>query len=216
MPGSDYVADGQEERVRNDPPLFHSLHNDTKMSVIMARMSPPNPRPSFIRRGTFQTCLGLVRQGIDATAGGVKVRMMLTCEDNPGDGRKYGGVMSAPVNMLTAQNLDLQFGTNVIGHFFLTELLLPALKGGPERDVWVKKQNRLFCPYELYGQSKIFVSNYFAKTHSGVLVSAAVHPGTIKTELSRHTPHQYDRVPCSAFLCTASREFLHLWQFVSN
>ncbi|KAJ6476509.1 hypothetical protein C8R47DRAFT_1141652 [Mycena vitilis] len=136
-----------------------------------------------------------------------------------------GGVMSAPVDMLTAQNLDLQFGTNVIGHFFLTELLLPALtksyeetqvparvlhtssaahksapgsgvelaslKGGPERDAWIKKQNRFFCPFALYGQSKtgnIFISNYFAKTHSDVLVSAALHPGTIQTELSRHTP----------------------------
>jgi hypothetical protein len=40
----------------------------------------------------------------------------------------------------------------------------------------------------LYGQSKIgnvFISNYFAKTHSDVLVSCALHPGSIKTELQR-------------------------------
>ncbi|KAJ7501830.1 NAD-P-binding protein [Mycena galericulata] len=126
-----------------------------------------------------------------------------------------GGVMISPTDQLTAQGYDLQFGTNVIGHFFLTELLLPALtdsyeesgvpariintssaghqfapgegidfvslKGGPERDAWLKKK--------LYGESKIgniYVSNYFAKTYSDVLVSCALHPGAIKTELQRH------------------------------
>ncbi|KAJ7190407.1 NAD(P)-binding protein [Mycena pura] len=37
------------------------------------------------------------------------------------------GVMIPPTDQLTAQGYDLQFGTNVLGHFFLTELLLPAL-----------------------------------------------------------------------------------------
>jgi hypothetical protein len=42
---------------------------------------------------------------------------------------------------------------------------------------------------KLYAESKlgnIFVSNYFAKTHSSVLVSCALHPGVIKTDVSRH------------------------------
>ncbi|KAJ7867678.1 NAD(P)-binding protein [Mycena olivaceomarginata] len=130
-----------------------------------------------------------------------------------------GGVMTCPPEMITAQNHDLQFGTNVIGHFFLTELLLPALtashrqtnvrarilntssighrmalgngiqfeslKGGPERDAWHILTGRR----RLYGASKmanIFVSNYFARTYADVLASCAVHPGGIKTELSRH------------------------------
>ncbi|KAJ7114942.1 NAD-P-binding protein [Mycena epipterygia] len=38
-----------------------------------------------------------------------------------------GGVMLPPTDQLTAQEYDLQFGTNAIGHFMLTELLLPAL-----------------------------------------------------------------------------------------
>ncbi|KAJ7314912.1 NAD-P-binding protein [Mycena albidolilacea] len=134
-----------------------------------------------------------------------------------------GGVMTCPPEMLTAQNHDLQFGTNVIGHFFLTELLLPALtashrqtnvrarilntssighrmapgngiqfeslKGGPERDAWVKKTGTTMGPWRLYGASKmanIFFSNYFAQMYADVLASCAVHPGGIKTELSRH------------------------------
>ncbi|KAJ6487467.1 hypothetical protein C8R47DRAFT_979078 [Mycena vitilis] len=131
-----------------------------------------------------------------------------------------GGVMNCPPDMLTAQNHDLQFGTNVIGHFFFTELLLPALaksheetkiparvlhtssighnfapgdgmdfvslQGGSERDAWLKKKGSFM---RLYGESKIgniIISNYFAKNHSDVLVSCSLHPGGIKTELSRY------------------------------
>ncbi|KAJ7261241.1 NAD-P-binding protein [Mycena rebaudengoi] len=146
-----------------------------------------------------------------------------------------GGVMICPPEQLTAQNHDLQFGTNVIGHFFLTELLLPSLKksyeetkipariintssalhasapgngidfvslkGGPERNAWVKSKGSfkgpLYAPLpfkriehpNLHAYCKIgniFVSNYFAKAHSDVLVSCALHPGVIKTDLQRH------------------------------
>ncbi|KZT56741.1 NAD(P)-binding protein [Calocera cornea HHB12733] len=37
------------------------------------------------------------------------------------------GVMNAPLPMLTQQGYDLQFGTNVLGHHYLTVLLLPTL-----------------------------------------------------------------------------------------
>ncbi|KAJ7610502.1 hypothetical protein FB45DRAFT_844620 [Roridomyces roridus] len=134
------------------------------------------------------------------------------------------GVMDCPPDLITAQGYDLQFGTNVIGHWFLTELLLPALtksyeqsqvpariinvssvghiwapgngmdavclKASPERDAWVKKQGMFRARWRLYAQSKIgniYISNYWAKTHSDVLVSCAVHPGGIRTELTRHS-----------------------------
>ncbi|KAJ7743583.1 NAD(P)-binding protein [Mycena metata] len=135
-----------------------------------------------------------------------------------------GGVMRSPPEMMTAQNHDLQFGTNVIGHFFLTELLLPALskssqetgvparvvntssighrllapklgveldslEAGPERDAWLKKTGSSMSPWRLYGQSKmgnVLISNYFARTYSKFLVSCALDPGGIQTELDRH------------------------------
>ncbi|KAJ3477594.1 hypothetical protein NLI96_g10356 [Meripilus lineatus] len=40
--------------------------------------------------------------------------------------------MIPPRNLLTEDGYDLQWGTNVIGHFFFTHLLLPALIAGKE------------------------------------------------------------------------------------
>ncbi|KAH9925604.1 NAD(P)-binding protein [Epithele typhae] len=42
------------------------------------------------------------------------------------------GVMMCPQSMLTAQGIDLQFGTNVLGHWYFTELLMPALIAAAE------------------------------------------------------------------------------------
>ena len=35
--------------------------------------------------------------------------------------------MNPPVEMLTDDGYDLQFGTNVVGHFYFTKLVMPAL-----------------------------------------------------------------------------------------
>ncbi|EJT72926.1 hypothetical protein GGTG_09777 [Gaeumannomyces tritici R3-111a-1] len=56
------------------------------------------------------------------------------------------GVMMPPTDRKTAQGLDLQLGTNCVGHFLLTKLLTPVLaataaspsaKAGSVRVVWV-------------------------------------------------------------------------------
>ncbi|KAJ7159575.1 NAD-binding protein [Mycena filopes] len=137
-----------------------------------------------------------------------------------------GGVMTTPTEQLTAQNQDLQFGTNVTGHYFLTKLLLPALtasfeatqvparvihtsssghklavpkvgidfvslEGGPARDAWLKKLSSSAAAWRLYGESKlgnIIVSNYLARTQSAVLVSCALHPGSVRTDLQKNLP----------------------------
>ncbi|KAJ6503408.1 NAD-binding protein [Mycena vitilis] len=38
-----------------------------------------------------------------------------------------GGVMNTPIEQLTKQGFDMQFGTNVMGHYLLTKRLLPLL-----------------------------------------------------------------------------------------
>ena len=86
--------------------------------------------------------------------------------------------MIPPIDMLTDDGYDLQFGTNVLGHFYFTKLLLPTLlsaaKSAPEgtaRIVNTSSNGHWFGnlmydtmkdgparrkqgPWELYGQSK--------------------------------------------------------------
>ena len=38
------------------------------------------------------------------------------------------GVMAPPLEMVTAQGYDLQFGTNVLGHYLFTNLLLSMIE----------------------------------------------------------------------------------------
>lgn len=40
--------------------------------------------------------------------------------------------MNTPIEQLTADGYDLQFGTNVIGHYVLTKRLLPLLIAGAQ------------------------------------------------------------------------------------
>jgi len=40
------------------------------------------------------------------------------------------GVMTPPMEMLTDDGYDLQFGTNVLGHFYFTKIIMPALLRG--------------------------------------------------------------------------------------
>lgn len=45
------------------------------------------------------------------------------------------GVMRPPTSELTTHGHDLQFGTNVLGHFYLTQLLLPTLMASAKTSV---------------------------------------------------------------------------------
>ncbi|KAK7682520.1 hypothetical protein QCA50_014320 [Cerrena zonata] len=124
------------------------------------------------------------------------------------------GVMAPPVDQLTSDGYDLQFGTNVIGHFLLTKLLLPALLAGketsPDKHARVISTSS-FAAYlytlnfdtfkdglarkklgtqSLYAQSK-FANAIFARElarrygHEGI-ISIACNPGNLQTELQRH------------------------------
>jgi NAD(P)-dependent dehydrogenase (short-subunit alcohol dehydrogenase family) len=115
------------------------------------------------------------------------------------------GVMACPLAR-TAEGLDLQLGTNHLGHFVLTARLIQSvLAGAPARIVNLSSGGHRLSPmrfedpffekepYEkwvAYGQAKtanVLFSVALDKRFRDRGVRAfAVHPGAIQTELGRH------------------------------
>lgn len=115
------------------------------------------------------------------------------------------GVMACPL-MRTAQDFEMQFGTNHLGHFLFTGLLAPALiEGAPGRVVNLSSAGHKFAPFnftdpnyhdreydkwQAYGESKtaniLFTVGLDERTRERGLRAFAVHPGVIATNLSRH------------------------------
>eukprot|EP01103_Thecamoeba_quadrilineata_P004938 TRINITY_DN14803_c0_g1_i1.p1 TRINITY_DN14803_c0_g1~~TRINITY_DN14803_c0_g1_i1.p1 ORF type:complete len:322 (-),score=56.73 TRINITY_DN14803_c0_g1_i1:85-1050(-) len=124
------------------------------------------------------------------------------------------GIMAIPTYTETEDGIESQFGTNHVGHFYLTHLLLPRLReGSPSRIVNVSSEAHRMCKIDfndLSGKNtwyeKLF-GRWFAysisKT-SNILFSVeltrrlkeeganitvnALHPGAIKTDLQRSMP----------------------------
>ncbi|KAJ6559082.1 hypothetical protein DFH09DRAFT_1247891 [Mycena vulgaris] len=119
-----------------------------------------------------------------------------------------------PVEQLTAQNYDLQFGTNVLGHFYFTKLLLPTLLATAATAKTARVINTASLASEnaggtinyntlkesparkkagtgaLYSQSKfgnvVFSAELARRYGAQGLVAVALNPGNLKTELQRH------------------------------
>ncbi|KAF9046618.1 hypothetical protein BJ165DRAFT_1179935 [Panaeolus papilionaceus] len=125
------------------------------------------------------------------------------------------GVMGPPIDQLTKQGYDVQFGTNVLGHFYFTKLLLPALlrgaKSSPDgkaRVVNTSSSTSLLVSSvdfntlkdsparfrkdtrTLYSQSKlgnVLFSNALARRYGDQgIVSASLNPGNLDSEIRRH------------------------------
>jgi NAD(P)-dependent dehydrogenase (short-subunit alcohol dehydrogenase family) len=113
------------------------------------------------------------------------------------------GVMACPKGV-TADGFETQFGTNHLGHFVLVNRVVSLLKPGARlvnlssaghrySDVDLDDPNFERTPYTefgAYGRSKtanILFAVEFDRRHREKGVRAtAVHPGGIRTELSRH------------------------------
>ncbi|GLB38375.1 putative NAD-P-binding protein [Lyophyllum shimeji] len=140
------------------------------------------------------------------------------------------GVMHPPVEEVTAQGYDLQFGTNVLGHFYLTKLLLPALLAGaktsPDGKARVvntsssahvagsldfntfrdSPKRRKCSRFSLYAQSKfgnVVFANELARRYGDQgIVSTALNPGNIKSDLQRYTVQPFRGLLRSVLYCT--------------
>ncbi len=126
------------------------------------------------------------------------------------------GVMALPTRQLTADGFELQIGTNHLGHFALTGLLLPAIIAAPAARIVTVSSiahrggsirlhdlnwTRDYKPWPAYRQSKL-ANLFFAfelarrlqATHPKV-ASIAVHPGVARTNLFAAGPGQKKDLP---------------------
>lgn len=122
------------------------------------------------------------------------------------------GVMTPVKRELTKQNFEIQFGTNHLGHFLLTGLLLDLLKNTPNSRIAIQSSgmhkaemgkpdihfddlnfDKGYNKHIAYAQSKL-ANLLFAyeldrqlKANNIDITVAAAHPGYTKTNLQRHT-----------------------------
>ncbi|KIY69052.1 NAD(P)-binding protein [Cylindrobasidium torrendii FP15055 ss-10] len=139
------------------------------------------------------------------------------------------GVMIPPLDQVDNRGYDIQFSTNVIGHFLLTELLVPALTRGaatsPDKKARVVHTSSIAIWYPgtildlatlqdgaprrrrtiqwLYAQSKlgnVLISFEMARRYADKdIISVSLNPGNIDSDLFRHRP----------FFHTVCKPFLH-------
>ncbi|KAI4730886.1 NAD(P)-binding protein [Aureobasidium sp. EXF-10728] len=127
------------------------------------------------------------------------------------------GVMTPPQGSKTSQNYELQMGTNVLGSFLLTKLLLPIIEktaasspagstrvtfaGSLAVDLmsptggvtWTNGEPTVHSSQQTnYGQSKVgnaLLASALRRRYEKLgVISNAWNPGNLKSELQRHTP----------------------------
>ena len=119
------------------------------------------------------------------------------------------GTMATPFGH-TADGFETQFGTNHLGHFLLTTLLMPALlTAAPARVVVLSSighrrsdvhlddlnyQRREYEKWAAYGQSKtanaLFAVGLTQRFGTQGVAANSVHPGGIMTNLQRFLPRE--------------------------
>ena len=115
------------------------------------------------------------------------------------------GVMACPFDK-TVDGFELQFGSNHLGHFYLTKLLMPALLNAESARVValtsmahrmspvvfddLQYERREYEKWQAYGQSKtanaLFAVGLSARYANQGVEAFSVHPGAIATPLGRH------------------------------
>ena len=113
------------------------------------------------------------------------------------------GVMACPLGH-TVDGFEMQFGTNHLGHFVLTNRIASLLRSGSRVVALASMGHRYadvdledphfargdYDPWRAYGRSKtaniLFAVAFDRRHRERGVRAAAVHPGGIKTELGRH------------------------------
>lgn len=113
------------------------------------------------------------------------------------------GIMATPFGH-TKDGFELQFGTNVLGHYVLMNRLAPLMREGARLIVLSSNGHRIadvdlndpnfeqtpYDPWTAYGRSKtgdaLLAVAFDARHGKRGVRAASVHPGGIFTELTRH------------------------------
>ncbi|HEY0802918.1 MAG TPA: SDR family NAD(P)-dependent oxidoreductase, partial [Steroidobacteraceae bacterium] len=116
------------------------------------------------------------------------------------------GVMALPDRRLSADGFEMQFATNVLGHFLLTGLLLPSIlrapaprvvtvacyaheAGGPVPIPDLNLENN-YKPIKAYSKTKlanVLFARELARRAGERLLSTTCHPGYSRTNLNSDT-----------------------------
>ncbi|WP_373200053.1 oxidoreductase [Mycobacterium marinum] len=174
------------ELARHGARVILAVRNTSKGEAAAQQMTGPNAGPVEVRRLDLQD-LSSVRE----FAAGVDKSDLLI---------NNAGIMATPYS-LTVDGFESQIGTNHLGHFALTNLLLPKLT---DRVVTVSSmahwtgrinladlnyQSRRYSPWLAYGQSKLanllFTSELQKRLDAAgsPLRALAAHPGFSHTNL---------------------------------
>lgn len=193
------------ELVHNGAHVLLGCRDQTKGDAALARLYAANPRASAEVVLLDLASLASVRAfAEEEVARGLPLDLLIN----------NAGVYRPRKRLETADGFELQFGTNVLGHFALTALLLPALERAAEagtprpRVVTIAsiahKQGRLnfddlqsvknYDSGAAYGQSKLanlmFAMELDRRLHAvgppaSNVMSVAAHPGVANTNLFR-------------------------------
>lgn len=124
---------------------------------------------------------------------------------------------------LTTDGFEQQFGVNYLGHFLLTQRLLPVLKQAPQARIihlasiahWagaIKPETfhaeGFYNPLFFYGQSKLanllFSHALSKKLNGSSITSNALHPGGVDSDIYRELPMPIHKM-MQLFLVPTSR-----------
>ena len=179
--------------------------------VVMACRSPARGEQAAAQIRSLHPAAALELQALDL---GSLASVRAFCDRLPHDRvdvlLNNAGIMAVPRG-LTADGFEQQLGTNHLGHFALTGLLLERLQAAPGGRIvnvssLVHRQGRLrlddlhgerrYSPWGAYGQSKLANLLFTLALHrrlqatGGALATFAAHPGYSATNLQFVAPSQ--------------------------